>query len=1074
MKKRFLLNFLLFASPLTLFGQSPSGSAAAALPTQNVMPRSPQAAAFEKFVDLPVSLHTGIPKINIPVHEIRLKDLTIPIELNYHASGIKINETAGNVGLGWSLSAGGMINISTHGLSDFEQNGWINPFVKVPADATIRTKFAFNEEGKSYETNPDYILDINTVNGLNDTEPDVFSYSFPGKNGKFFFDQNGGYHMMPFDDIQVSYAQMSSSPYPDSFTIKDNKGNLFIFGGREIMYTTGATTCSGDNVSTPFFTWFGKSLATCYYLTQIKTVKNEVVTFTYETEFYTINNTPTDFRYARINLTDECQMSNDLCRISSKTDAAVPRITTISTNTGERVEFKYSQNDRLDLKKSKALESIEIYTGAGIKKVNLTYDYYRSGPVGSTDQFDYRLKLTEVAEAGKPGYKLDYDSSIPLPRRFSNGQDHWGYNNGKNGMVANGNMLPASPTSWEFNIGISREPDSVQVKAGMISKLTYPAGGYTLFDFEANKVYNEEVRPVITTGGTTVSANINEEVKSESFTLPSGVTRVRVKWDTGTTRGQLGYSTINIQGPNGFNKILTGRSAEYTDLTGLIIGQTYTINVTRPSVDITFMGVVSLNWEIAVNTLIKENLLTGGVRIKSISHYDGSNKVLSRRYGYDVPGTVNHSSADVFFKPLYEYKTYKGRAIHINDGFHCSVIMQVSNSLADLNSVEGGNLVYTNVDVFEGDKLNGYTAHEFLSDQSSQRFIAFPFPAKVVNQWMNGLPLKTTQYQYNTENNKYFPVHIVQNFFKSAPGTGLNDYSVRGVKIGILRPEWIQATPIGIGQVTEFSIENFKLFSTRCHLDSVKETFFDKSGFNPVVALKKFQYTNPAHMEMTKAERINSDGELITETYQYVPENAVSTGGVYTEMNDLHMSGYLIEKTVFSNNTLKTRERTNYSKFNTNNYEPSFTERSTGNSGSDIIWRYHKYDTLGNVLSQSQNHGAEVNYLWSYNGRYPVAEIKNVTYANIESVLGSAEIERFKNLENPDKAAIDLFVNQLIDSLPNAHITKFSYKPGIGIDTGTDEKGMVTYYEYDEFRRLKTIKDQQQNIIKSFNYNYKP
>ena len=37
----------------------------------------------------------------------------------------------------------------------------------------------------------------------------------------------------------------------------------------------------------------------------------------------------------------------------------------------------------------------------------------------------------------------------------------------------------------------------------------------------------------------------------------------------------------------------------------------------------------------------------------------------------------------------------------------------------------------------------------------------------------------------------------------------------------------------------------------------------------------------------------------------------------------------------------------------------------------------------------------------------------------------------------------------------------------------TDSKGMTTYYEYDSFGRLKTEKDHNGRVLKTFNYNYK-
>jgi YD repeat-containing protein len=37
----------------------------------------------------------------------------------------------------------------------------------------------------------------------------------------------------------------------------------------------------------------------------------------------------------------------------------------------------------------------------------------------------------------------------------------------------------------------------------------------------------------------------------------------------------------------------------------------------------------------------------------------------------------------------------------------------------------------------------------------------------------------------------------------------------------------------------------------------------------------------------------------------------------------------------------------------------------------------------------------------------------------------------------------------------------------------TDIKGRITYYEYDNFNRLKTIKDNQGNILKQYEYHCK-
>lgn len=79
---------------------------------------SPNAASLGKYGDIPVSYHTGVPNISIPIYTVTQGSLSLPISLSYHSSGLKVDEVASNVGLGWSLNAGGMITRSVNGGPD--------------------------------------------------------------------------------------------------------------------------------------------------------------------------------------------------------------------------------------------------------------------------------------------------------------------------------------------------------------------------------------------------------------------------------------------------------------------------------------------------------------------------------------------------------------------------------------------------------------------------------------------------------------------------------------------------------------------------------------------------------------------------------------------------------------------------------------------------------------------------------------------------------------------------------------------------------------------------------------------
>lgn len=80
-----------------------------------IIPPSPHVRNFLKYGETPVSNYTGVPSIQIPIHTIQLKDITLPITLSYNASGIKVEEEASRVGLGWVLKAGGMISVTVMG-----------------------------------------------------------------------------------------------------------------------------------------------------------------------------------------------------------------------------------------------------------------------------------------------------------------------------------------------------------------------------------------------------------------------------------------------------------------------------------------------------------------------------------------------------------------------------------------------------------------------------------------------------------------------------------------------------------------------------------------------------------------------------------------------------------------------------------------------------------------------------------------------------------------------------------------------------------------------------------------------
>jgi hypothetical protein len=66
---------------------------------------SPNASGLGEYNSYPVNLSTGVPNIDVPLYTIQAGKLSLPLSISYHASGIKVDQDASFIGLGWRLMA---------------------------------------------------------------------------------------------------------------------------------------------------------------------------------------------------------------------------------------------------------------------------------------------------------------------------------------------------------------------------------------------------------------------------------------------------------------------------------------------------------------------------------------------------------------------------------------------------------------------------------------------------------------------------------------------------------------------------------------------------------------------------------------------------------------------------------------------------------------------------------------------------------------------------------------------------------------------------------------------------------
>lgn len=273
-----------------------------------------------------------------------------------------------------------------------------------------------------------------------------------------------------------------------------------------------------------------------------------------------------------------------------------------------------------------------------------------------------------------------------------------------------------------------------------------------------------------------------------------------------------------------------------------------------------------------------------------------------------------------------------------------------------------------------------------------------------------------------------------------------------------------------------FNYKEYSVFSGHAVLNYVETIDYLNSDVNNTVSYEYNEQFLPKSITTTNSNAITQLKSLI------YPNEMVSSGrdpsGIYQGMITMNMINPVIEESVTKNGKT-TLSRTNYIQPYTGIFLPGSVDIRNTVSGSDETRLvYNNYDAKGNPLSLRQEKGVNICYIWSYNNQYPIAEIKNADYTAVVAALGGATaVNNFANSYPANKAAVDTFFAPIRNStttFKDAQITTYTYSPLVGMTSMTDPKGMTTYYEYDSFQRLQNVKDQNGNIIKNYDYHYKP
>jgi len=939
---------------------------------------SPDAASLGKFGDVQVSTYTGVPDISIPIYTIKEKDIEVPISLSYHAGGIKVSEEASWVGLGWALNAGGTISRMIRGWDDFNENGFArqNADKDLPDDGvgsfqtSLQSNITCNTSG-NYTCTPtmvypykgtlrnfyEYLVANYDISGgatsfdPNDQSSDLFYYSFPGDNGKFVFDRYGTIKTLIDKQTAIKFLRGGVGGN-GSWEITTVDGTRYYFGTDETAKqysTTNPSAYFNPSSSDPH------TSITSWFLVKIVSSKGSEVNFEYDKPSEFISDIPSYSRskYSGVSL---CKPQTDEpVRYYSRHEAQYLRKITFTN--GYILFERDLDNYRADLDGARRLKSIKVFAkqpsgpDKQIKEVTLNNNsYFQSTLSASNYLIGYpafqekdkkRLKLVSVVEKDENGqentpYTFNYNEALPYKSTFN--VDHWGYYNGNNG---NNDLIPSlivshsAPFSvyWEYHPGADRETNPQYVGAGLLSKITYPTGGYTNFDYESNTYTNwttAEYVKVKKSGSINKNNQAPLEVSGDitqtgyatyQFTLNSHQPRngVKVTAFFGCAGAQYPVcDTYTVPPRIVIDNVYYNLTKGITETIGLVKASgPHTIELKWPDdVDGSdFTGgvfVVNLSWDNETEEALT-NKPGGGVRVKQITDFDPikgqatakvflytSGKLMSEPHYVEKRQCLEQTSTNSDGTPSEFWPMPGLGQVILAGGYQITEFkLMQSQSVYAISSSAAGNVIgYDKVEIYNGVLgENGKTVLEYMN-----RADIIPFADEDQNMLSkpsipyldNGTLLKKSDYKNGA--GIFKKVKMVSNTYPAI------DYSYPEFSISASEANYVQG--VWALQYVKFNSQDNNAISLIAYhyptpilwnpLLKTEETIYN-DDLTEMVSSTEYFYDDLLHKQLSKTLTVASDGKKIYSHTLY-PQDYLDNPGFIADLKSAHILNAPIEQ----------------------------------------------------------------------------------------------------------------------------------------------------------------------------------
>ena len=154
---------------------------------------TPNTASLGRLGDVPVSYYTGRPQVGVPIYTLKVRDFSLPVSLSYDTGGVLVNSLPSWVGQNWTLNNGGVITRTVQGRYD----EWVYPRqTNLDNCKNYYQSLGMLPQLISQKDNDYANLKEAVTYGTYDLAPDIFTFNFCGKTGKFFLDNNGNWKVL--------------------------------------------------------------------------------------------------------------------------------------------------------------------------------------------------------------------------------------------------------------------------------------------------------------------------------------------------------------------------------------------------------------------------------------------------------------------------------------------------------------------------------------------------------------------------------------------------------------------------------------------------------------------------------------------------------------------------------------------------------------------------------------------------------------------------------------------------------------------------------------------------------------